>query len=380
MKHDSSTAPITAQHTDLLVRADKLKLLYRQSFPALFVSLVVAVLFCWVLWGRADGAILLAWITLLILGTLGRLALFVFYFRAKPAGMELLRWEKPYVATLLLSALIWGGGALVMLTSVSLVYQAFILTILIGLAGGAISTYSAHRFMAVAAMAAVLLPATAWLFLQPDRVQTGMALGATMFMLASLRATRVMGEAMHRSFQLTHELKRAHDTAESLARTDALTGISNRRAFFEHGTQLLNYCQRHQHQICAILFDVDRFKDFNDMHGHGAGDAALKQVGDILRKLLRKSDVCGRIGGEEFAILLHPATSEDGRAVAEKLRQTIAEMPITFRGQQLGITASIGVACGAFDLETLLLKADAAMYQAKAEGRNQVVHPKEAGG
>jgi diguanylate cyclase (GGDEF)-like protein len=372
MKHDPSAAPDTAQNTALLVRADKLKLLFNQSFPALFISLFVALVFCWVLWGGGDNIWLMIWFALLFVSTLFRLAMFILYFRAKPSGLELLKWERPYIATLMFSSLIWGVGSLLMLPNASLVEQAFMFFVLMGLAGGAISTYSAQRAMALAPMAAILLPGTAWLYTQQDRIHTGMAIGTTLFMLAALRAIRVMGKAMHRSFQLTHELKQAHDTAAYLARTDALTGINNRRAFLEHGTRLINYCRRYEHQICAILFDVDRFKDINDQYGHGAGDSVLQQLGELLQKQLRESDVCGRIGGEEFAILLHPASAEDGRAVAEKLRQTIAEMPIAFRGQQLWITVSVGVACGAYDLESLLLKADAAMYQAKAEGRNRV--------
>lgn len=380
MTYETSPAEELAAQTGLRARADKLELLFRQSFPALFVSILVALLLCWIFLGHADSTLLVGWVTLLFVSTLFRLALFVSYFRVKPTGMDLLRWEKPYITTLMLSSLIWGGGALVLLMGAPLLLQAFTLVVLIGLAGGAISTYSAQRFMAIAAMLAILLPSTVWLLFQPEKVQLGMAIGAIIFMAASLRATKILGEAMRHSFQLAHELRKAHDTADFLAKTDVLTGINNRRAFLEHGKQLINYCQRHEHQVCAILFDVDRFKDINDKHGHGAGDAALKQVGDLLRVLLRKSDVCGRIGGEEFAILLHPTSTEDGWAVAEKLRQAIAEMPITFHGQKLRITVSVGVACGAYDLENLLLKADSAMYRAKEEGRNKVAHHNDADG
>jgi diguanylate cyclase (GGDEF)-like protein len=372
MKYDSITVLNAAQDTDLLVRTDKLKLLFHQSFPALFVSIFAALVLCWILWGHADSVLLMSWFMLLFLSSLGRLALFIFYFRAKPSGLDLLNWEKPYIATLMTSSLIWGFGSLFMLAGASLADQAFLLFTLIGLAGGAVSTYSAKRFMAAASMGAVLMPATVWLFFQPEKIQIGMAIGASMFMLASLRATKVMGEAMHRSFQLTHELKQARDTADFLAKTDALTGINNRRAFFENALQIISYCQRYEHPICAILFDIDHFKEINDKYGHSAGDSALKQVGDVLQKQLRKTDVSGRLGGEEFAILLPNTAPEDGKAIAEKLRQTIAEATISFRGQQLEIKASIGVACGIYDLETLLSHADSAMYQAKAQGRNRV--------
>jgi diguanylate cyclase (GGDEF)-like protein len=124
--------------------------------------------------------------------------------------------------------------------------------------------------------------------------------------------------------------------------------------------------------------DLDHFKAINDTLGHLAGDTVLRQVGEIIGTTLRRSDVCGRIGGEEFAAVL-PHTSEDGAlGIAEKLRKSIADMSIECAGQRVRITISIGVAAGAYNLAALLAHADKAMYRAKAQGRNQVVRYEEA--
>ncbi|MBI4998461.1 MAG: GGDEF domain-containing protein [Rhodocyclales bacterium] len=358
---------------ELLVREDKLKLLFRQSFPALFISFATALLLSWMLWGHASDVAILAWLAVLAVSTLGRLAVFLVYFRTKPAGVDLLKLERRYVFSLMVSSLIWGFGALLVMPANSLVHQAITLFILVGMAGGAISMYSARYLMAIGAMTSVLLPSTIWLYTQPGKEQLGMALGATLFMAVLVRAAKVLANALQENFQLSRELHAAHAAADQQAKTDALTGINNRRAFLDHGEQLIRYCERHELALSAMVMDLDHFKSINDSLGHLAGDTVLRQVGEIILTTLRRSDVCGRIGGEEFAVIL-PHTSENAAlGIAEKLRRTIAETPIVCGERRLEITISIGVASGAYDLGALLAFADKAMYRAKAQGRNQVV-------
>jgi diguanylate cyclase (GGDEF)-like protein len=255
----------------------------------------------------------------------------------------------------------------------SLLHQAVTLFFLIGMAGSAISVYSARYYMAIGAMASVLLPSTIWLYTQPDREQLGMAIGASFFMLAALRGVRVLANALQQNFRLGRELHAAHAAADQQARTDPLTGLNNRRAFLDQGEQVVRYCERHELTLAALVMDLDHFKAVNDTLGHLAGDTVLRRVGEIIGHTLRRSDVCGRIGGEEFAVVL-PHTSEDAAlGIAEKLRKAIADESIPCGGQRLKITISIGVAAGAYDLAALLAHADKAMYRAKAQGRNQVV-------
>lgn len=363
---------------ELLVREDKLKLLFRQSFPALFISYATALLLSWMLWGHTSDVALVAWLAVLAVSTLGRLAVFITYFRNHPSGVELLKLERRYVFSLMVSSLIWGIGALLVMPAESPLHQALTLFVLVGMAGGAISMYSARYMMAIGAMASVLLPSTVWLYTQAGKEQLGMALGATLFMAVLVRAAKVLANALQNNFQLSRELHAAHAAADQQARTDALTGINNRRAFLDHGEQIIRYCERHELELSAMVMDLDRFKSINDSLGHLAGDTVLRQVGEIILTTLRRSDVCGRIGGEEFAVVLPHTSEADAVAIAEKLRRTIAETPIVCGERHLEITISIGVAAGAYDLGTLLAYADKAMYRAKAQGRNQVVRYEEA--
>jgi diguanylate cyclase (GGDEF)-like protein len=362
----------------LLVREDKLRLLFQQSFPALFISYAIAVLLGWMLWGHASNIAIVAWLGVLTVATLARLALFLSYFRIRPRGADVLRLERPYAVSLMASSLVWGIGALIVMPADSLLYQALTLCVVVGMAGGAISMYSARYPMAIGAMAAVLLPSTLWLFTQGGRAQLGLAIGASLFMVVLVRAAKVLAGTLQDNFRLGRELHAAHAASELQAKTDPLTGLANRRAFLNQGEQIVRYCERHELPLCVLVMDIDNFKAINDTIGHHAGDTVLRRVGEIIGKLFRRSDVCGRLGGEEFAVVLPHTFGDDALATAEKLRQTIAESEIPCGDRYLNVTLSVGIADAGYDMSTLLVHADKAMYRAKEQGRNQVVRYEES--
>ena len=334
--------------------------------------MVIACILCWTLWGRLASFKLLTWLAVLAATAVVRLLMYQAYFRVRPRGEAILRWERPYVATLLLSSLTWGVGVLWLMPPGETVEQFVILFFVAGLVGGSMATYSAHRGMTVAAMLSVLVPSTVWLFLQPGHMALGMAVAASTFMVGALRGTKVLSSAMQSSLRLSHELRQANAVADHIARTDELTGLNNRRAFMELGEQMVKLCRRQDKPLSALLIDVDHFKQINDTHGHGAGDLVLQRVGALLAQQFRAADVCGRIGGEEFAVLLADTDAAAAAAVAEKLRQTVATATVPWHAQTLQVTVSVGVACHNDHLGTLLHRADAAMYQAKGAGRNRV--------
>ncbi|GMR01391.1 MAG: diguanylate cyclase [Gammaproteobacteria bacterium] len=357
----------------VLVRSDKLQLLYRQSFPAIFISTFNAALLMALLWSAQDHDILLTWFSILIATAIVRLILFYRYRKAAPQGQDILSWENPYFATLILSSLVWGVGCVLIMPPDSPVHQAVIFYFLIGMSGGAISVYSAHRVMTLTSIATVLLPATGYFLIGGEFIFTGMAVGAIIFFLSSIRATRVLGFALHQNFLMTHQLKISKEEAERLARVDDLTGLYNRRAFYEYGKVLANNSQRNKDELAMILMDIDNFKMINDNFGHAAGDAALKQIGQILLQRLRKSDIFARIGGEEFGMLLPLTSLNKAARLAEELRRVIGETPVTFENRSFTVTASFGVTSDICDIDTLVRQADIAMYQSKESGRNAVI-------
>jgi diguanylate cyclase (GGDEF)-like protein len=160
--------------------------------------------------------------------------------------------------------------------------------------------------------------------------------------------------------------------AERRAASDVLTGLPNRRAADEALKRMVAQAGRTISPLSAVLLDLDRFKQVNDLHGHDRGDQALAAVGQILSAGMRASDFAARYGGEEFLLLLPDTDRQGAREVAEKLRLAIEHADLRDVG---GLTASFGVAAlpdDAADGENLLRKADRALYAAKARGRNRV--------
>ncbi|WP_029010874.1 GGDEF domain-containing response regulator [Azospirillum halopraeferens] len=163
---------------------------------------------------------------------------------------------------------------------------------------------------------------------------------------------------------------------ERLATTDGLTGALNRRHFLERGTEELQRARRHGRDLSLIMLDIDHFKAINDTHGHAVGDEAIRTCVRTCRAMVRQSDLLGRLGGEEFAALL-PETNRAGAVlVANRVRGAMAITGVVLpAGGPLHFTVSIGVGVLHPDdrsVETLLARADAALYRAKRGGRNRV--------
>jgi diguanylate cyclase (GGDEF)-like protein len=155
---------------------------------------------------------------------------------------------------------------------------------------------------------------------------------------------------------------------------DPLTGVPNRRAFEAEAERVLLRAIRNQSSTALLLLDLDHFKRVNDSWGHPVGDHALQVVAKILSQEMRGGDVLGRLGGEEFAILLADSRTEQAAVLAERVRRIVSALPIRKGNVSVDLTVSIGVAAlrGASSLATLIEWADAALYRAKAAGRNRV--------
>jgi diguanylate cyclase (GGDEF)-like protein len=167
--------------------------------------------------------------------------------------------------------------------------------------------------------------------------------------------------------------ERAELEQRRAARRDPLTGIANRRAFFDLGAPLVARAVRERRPAALLLLDLDRFKEVNDTAGHQAGDRMLKSFANLVAGSMRPGDLFGRIGGEEFSCLLVDATMPQALQVAERVRHAFELQG--FACPSVGATVSIGVAVASEaerDLPALLATADRALYRAKAQGRNRV--------
>jgi len=163
---------------------------------------------------------------------------------------------------------------------------------------------------------------------------------------------------------------------QTLAITDPLTSVFNRRYFFEIGAREFRRSIRHNHPLSLLLIDIDHFKMFNDRYGHLAGDEVLKRIGKECQKFLRETDIFARFGGEEFVLLLPETTAKDATIIAERVLKIISDIRIEVAGELVSVSVSIGVSereLDTSDINELFEYADKALYKAKQQGRGKVM-------
>ena len=179
-----------------------------------------------------------------------------------------------------------------------------------------------------------------------------------------------------RIMALQREIEVKNVMLQELALTDPLTGLPNRRAIEDWAARQLSAAARHGFSFWVALADLDNFKAVNDTYGHDAGDTVLKSFAQILKSKSRRSDICGRIGGEEFLIVLTHVANEDAKRLMERVRTELEVTKFNFGGNSLTVTASFGLAGFAGtrppEFSQLVAKADSALYSAKRLGRNRV--------
>lgn len=177
------------------------------------------------------------------------------------------------------------------------------------------------------------------------------------------------------SARLEMDLEAARVELTQLAMTDPLTGLYNRRHFFERAEIEFQRATRQEHSISFLLMDVDGFKNINDNYGHDAGDEVMLYLSSILPAEIRVFDLVARFGGDEFIIMLVHVHQEQAYEIAERIRERVSQSPMTFESRTFNVQLSVGVA--SFDpkddnLKTILKRADTALYLAKQHGRNRV--------
>jgi len=247
------------------------------------------------------------------------------------------------------------------------------------LGGAVVATMSAVVLVAFDPLNGVLEGSVRWQEVDELLIPGGIVLA---FLLASLVHELRRGRQRERHLsELYDDLLRKEAELEQLAITDALTGLYNRRFFTSRLAAEVGRARRYGRTLSLVMLDLDNFKEINDQRGHQFGDHVLAEVGKILTTNVRASDIVCRYGGEEFAVLLPETGPEQAGQAAEKLRTRLKEH---FQGgdDSLAATVSLGVASypspGVADENDLVKRADAALYEAKEQGRDRVEGAKES--
>ena len=169
-------------------------------------------------------------------------------------------------------------------------------------------------------------------------------------------------------------MEHLNEELKTASRVDGLTGLYNRRYWQERFDEMHKLCVRREKPSTALMLDIDHFKRINDTYGHQAGDKVIKMLAALIKRCVRETDLAGRYGGEEFAIILNDSSVEDAKIVAERIRQLAQRLVVEHEGESISFTVSLGLAQFSADFKSAMAWlecSDQALYKAKESGRNQ---------
>jgi len=356
------------------IRGERVRFVFIQSALPIVFSPISALILSLTLWNAVDHRVLTWWTAGLVALCVVRIGTNIGFSRAVASEHAVRRWEAIFIASIMLVDLWWGFGSLLLMPQDVLIVDAVVFAFVMLMAGGHAASYAAHPFTVIAGVLCLVVPITVDFALKPDTFHRAMAFVSVMFVVASMRSIRTLGYFFGRTYRLAHELKQEKARAEASARTDFLTGLQNRRAFYEDGERLLRSLEISGRPAAVLMFDIDHFKSINDRYGHAGGDVAIRAIAQVIRAELPVGDLAARLGGEEFALLLPDVKLEDAVGIAERVRDACEHLAVDFEGQKIAFTTSVGVAAlhAGNTLDGWIAHADAALYRSKQEGRNRV--------
>ncbi len=346
----------------------------RCTFGAVSAFAGVA-LIAWIIWSSTGMAAALTWVLLITLVEIAILITGLRCRRALGGDIKPEIWFKVHAALAGLGGVIWGSAVwFVWKEDATLAYLAT-LTTLVGVAGVSMVTMSSYAKAALLFFGGLYLMPFLHVMLHTSPVASYLQVALIVGLLVQLGYTRELGFFVLRDADQYARNQALVDQLNQIVIYDQLTGAYSRRHTFEQMEQLVSTRQRHGTSASMIMFDLDHFKVINDTYGHPTGDRALHAVASAVGAQLRDGDLLGRIGGEEFLVLLPQTSMEAAMNLATRLQETLARTSITEGTNTLLLPASFGIAelRSAESSAEWFSRVDGAIYIAKEQGRNRCV-------
>jgi diguanylate cyclase (GGDEF)-like protein len=367
----NSSVPPVSDQSDAVYR-EALVLLYRGMTNAMLGHMITSGFVVYALWPVVDNQRLLAWgLVVWAVALVRGLGALRFLHLWPQLGMSKLPfWQHGFVLMTLMQTSLWGSVT-VFVWPETLTYKALLVAVLVGIiaAGGVMLAVQRRSFWFYCLPIAV--PAIFVLLLDGGRLERVMAALVLLFSLLMLvsvnRLTSIFLDGLDVRFKM-----------QALSRIDALTDLPNRRSFDEFFSDAWQHSVRAGQSLGVLLLDVDFFKKYNDRYGHPRGDEALRQLATVLQRVAsRSTDMCARIGGEEFAVIVPTTDLQGARLVAQQIIDQLAAEGIVHSDSPSGIlTVSIGIKVGVpgrhDTRESFIDAADQALYRAKGAGRDRI--------
>ncbi len=360
-----------------------------RQLPTVFVTNpLLAAFVAAAFWERADHTALVLFVATMVLMWIPAMLSWRRLRRRDRPGDVSPQNESRAIYFSIAAGIIWGIATAMLFTVGGLEERTALVVLLSGLCAGSVAFFSSSPVASMAFYLPFMLP----LFVQVIRFDTAatpvLPAAVGVFILCALLFTkmswrqfvenvriivernRALEETRASEIQLEFALSRMSD----LAMVDELTGLKNRRAFFDDAHPAIAMSRRRGQPVAVALLDLDHFKNVNDTKGHAIGDCVLKVVAERITNTLREEQMVGRIGGEEFVVLLPDTTAGQALSAVERVRKAIGGVPIDTPAGPVTVTISGGIAAlGEHDLvETAIDHADKAMYRAKSLGRDRV--------
>lgn len=369
------------------VVAEQVRLTYAQTQKILIGGLLSSILFCAVMWDQVPHTYVRSWFILIAFLLVLRGCFYLAFIKHQNKGLPPQLWNWIYLTTTVAFSATMGSASMVIHLTDDITYHFIVVAWLVGYSGLAVSSYS----MNFRAVAAVFIPMLSLLIISLALAGTtthllsaiALTLWSAMVLITMLPVSRSIIKAISLNHRLRLEIEERKKLAQQLRELsikDGLTGLFNRRHFDDIYGNELKRAQRLGTELSLMMIDIDCFKQFNDTYGHRAGDDCLRCVSAAIgNSVNRPGDLVARYGGEEIVILLPGISSEHSFHLAEQMRHGIQNLSIPHKETIVAGTDTVSVSIGIATLgpdapqddTDLLKRADDALYQAKADGRNQ---------